>query len=189
MATKKTATRKTPAKKAAVNKTATKSSAGRQTKPGLDIVGAPGKIADSITESTRNIWLAGIGALGRAQIEGSKLFESLVTEGANLENNARHYVDDKVESTVGIVNEQVKDARTRAGKTWNTLEAAFEDRVQRTLTKLGIPSRAEVDALHAKVNALSARTARPAAKKSPAKATKRTAQAPSPPAPVPPTID
>lgn len=190
MASKKTATGKTPARKATASSAPAKKAASRRAQAALKVGETPAKIADSITESTRNIWLAGIGALGRAQIEGSKLFESLVTEGAGLESNARHYVDDKIETTRETVNEQVKDARARASTTWNKFEAAFEERVQRTLTRLGIPTRDEVDALHAKIDALSARPIRTPARKAPAKAakkaTKKAAKAPAA-APVAPT--
>ena len=36
------------------------------------------RLSRTLTESAQQIWLAGVGAFGRAQAEGAKLFEALV---------------------------------------------------------------------------------------------------------------
>ena len=66
------------------------------------------RLSKSLSESAQQIWLAGVGAFGRAQAEGTKLFEGLVKEGLNLEQTARKLagnradvVRDAVESRVG----------------------------------------------------------------------------------------
>ncbi|MFX8262767.1 phasin family protein, partial [Acinetobacter baumannii] len=58
-------------------------------------------------------------------------------------------VRDAVESRVG-------QARERAADTWDRLEKVFEDRVQRALVKLGVPNREDLQALSARVDALTA---------------------------------
>ena len=121
-------------------------------------------LGKSITESAQQIWLAGIGAFNRAQAEGGKLFESLVRDGLSLERSARtraEVVRDAVEDTVG-------HARERAGETWDRLEKVFEDRVQRTLVKLGVPARADLDALGARVERLTAELRKANARGTPA---------------------
>ena len=128
------------------------------------------RLSKTLSESAQQIWLAGVGAFGRAQAEGTKLFESLVKEGLNLEQTARKFaggradvVRDSVESTVG-------QARERATDTWDRLEKVFEDRVQRALVKLGVPGRDDLTDLSRRVEALTAElrrqngaSARPAA--------------------------
>ena len=42
-----------------------------------------------VRDSSRQIWLAGLGAFSRAQAEGTKLFESLVEQGQKLEAKTR----------------------------------------------------------------------------------------------------
>ena len=41
---------------------------------------APKDLSKSVLESSRLIWLAGLGAFSRAQQEGTKVFESLVKQ-------------------------------------------------------------------------------------------------------------
>ena len=47
------------------------------------------RLSKTLSESAQQIWLAGVGAFGRAQAEGGKLFEGLVKEGLNFEQTAR----------------------------------------------------------------------------------------------------
>src|SRR3546814_15221470 len=86
--------------------------------------------------SAQQIWLAGVGAFGRAQAEGTKLFEGLVKEGLNLEQTARKFADHRGNAVRDVVENRVDQARECATDTWDRLEKVFEDRVQRALTKL-----------------------------------------------------
>ena len=52
------------------------------------------------------------------------------------------------------VEEHVGNARERAVDTWDKLEKVFEDRVQRSLTRLGVPGREEIAALIDRVDQL-----------------------------------
>ena len=67
---------------------------------------------------------------------------------------------------------QVKD---RANDTWDRLEKVFEERVQRALTRLGVPGREELQSLIGRVDELNARLrdlaggSAPAEKKTPPK--------------------
>src|SRR3546814_8122501 len=83
--------------------------------------------------SAQQIWLAGVGAFGRAQAEGTKLFEGLVKEGLNLEQTARKFADHRGNAVRDVVENRVDQARERATDTWDRLEKVFEDRVQRAL--------------------------------------------------------
>ena len=157
---------------------------------------SPGKTSDAnaqahaerlhkgLSESAQQIWLAGVGAFGRAQAEGAKLFEALVKEGLNLEQTARKFAGGQAEVVRDAVESRVGTARERAADTWDRLEKVFEDRVQRALIKLGVPSRDDlgslvdrVDALNAELRKLGGAPAKSAARKAPAKkATKKAAK-------------
>ena len=41
------------------------------------------QLAEQLKASAQEIWLAGLGALARAQEEGGKMFDTLVKEGAD----------------------------------------------------------------------------------------------------------
>jgi poly(hydroxyalkanoate) granule-associated protein len=121
----------------------------------------------TIMESAQQIWAAGLGAFGRAQAEGSKLFEGLVKEGLNLEAKTRKIATGKVGEVRGAVETGVSQVRERTQETWDRLEQVFEHRVSRALNKLGVPGRKELDELLKRVDELNreVRKITPAAKK------------------------
>lgn len=112
------------------------------------------KMSKSIVDSAQQIWMAGMGAFNRAQGEGSKLFEALVKEGMNIEQHTRKLAGGKVDAVRDAVENRVGVARERATDTWDRLEKVFEERVQRALNRLGVPSREDLSDLTARVNSL-----------------------------------
>lgn len=112
------------------------------------------RLARSLGESAQHIWLAGIGALGRAQSEGSKLFASLVEEGQQMEQQARKSAGDRAAEAMGAVGKGVDEVREAAEGTWDRWEKGFDERMQRALSRLGVPSRQDVQALEREVAAL-----------------------------------
>ena len=132
-------------------------------------------LSRSLVESAQQIWMAGVGAFNRAQGEGSKLFEALVSEGMNIEKHTRKLATGRVDAVRDAVEDRVAGARVRATDTWDRLEKVFEDRVQRALNKLGIPGREEVAGLNARVDALTAQLRRNDGKAVPRAAAKKPA--------------
>jgi poly(hydroxyalkanoate) granule-associated protein len=110
------------------------------------------QISRTLSESAQQVWLAGVGAFSRAQNEGSKLFEALIKEGLKLEQNAVKFAGGQADAVRGKVENTVGQARERATDTWDRLEKVFEDRVQRALTKLGVPGRDDLAELTRKVD-------------------------------------
>jgi poly(hydroxyalkanoate) granule-associated protein len=107
-----------------------------------------------LLESAQQIWMAGLGAFGRAQEEGTKLFEGLVKEGLALEQKTRSFATGKVDVARDAVETTVATVRARTADTWDRLEKVFEDRVSRALGKLGVPGRDEMQALIDRVDEL-----------------------------------
>lgn len=136
-------------------KKATKKSAPRSRPAKGDAAGAEA-LSKSISESAQQIWLAGVGAFGRAQAEGTRLFDGLMKEGAGLEKTARAYANTRAGTVRNAVETGVGQTRDRAADTWDRLEKVFEDRVQRALVKLGVPGRDDVQSLSKRVDALTA---------------------------------
>lgn len=142
------------------------------------------RLSKSLGESAQQVWLAGVGAFGRAQSEGTKLFETLVKEGLSLEQTTRKLAGGKAQVMRDAVETTVGQARERASDTWDRLEKVFEERVQRALRRLEVPSREDLSTLIERVEELNAELRKlggvpagkpKAARKSPArKATKAT---------------
>jgi len=147
------------------------------------------QMSRSLVESAQQIWMAGVGAFTRAQGEGSKLFEALVKEGMNIEQHTRKLATGKVDAVRDAVEDRVGVVRERATDTWDRLEKVFEERVQRALNRLGVPSREEladlvarVDALTTELKKLGVKPAAKAAAKTAAPAKKATAKRAAKPA-------
>jgi len=131
-------------------------------------------LSRTLSESAQQVWLAGVGAFGRAQAEGGKLFDALVKEGVNFEQTARKFAGGRAEQVRDVVENRVGQARERATDTWDRLEKVFEDRVQRALTQLGVPGRDDLGELSKRVETLTAELRR---QRSAAPANKTTATA------------
>jgi poly(hydroxyalkanoate) granule-associated protein len=109
----------------------------------------------SISDSARDIWLAGLGAFSRTQEQGEKIFESLIEEGEKFQDQTRKDVSDKVVNLRGQVESSVDSARKRATGGFVKLENLFENRVARVLGRLGIPTAEDIQLLTRRVQQLS----------------------------------
>lgn len=135
---------------------------------------------DKVKEQAQQIWLAGLGAFAKAQEEGTKAFEKLVTDGITLQRKVQSTAQEKMAETTQKVSQAAHQFNERATGQWDKLENIFEDRVAKALSRLGVPSSEDMAALHARIAALEAqlgqakKAAAPrktAAKKAPAKKT------------------
>jgi poly(hydroxyalkanoate) granule-associated protein len=136
-------------------------------------------LAGQVKDSAQQIWLAGMGAFARAQAEGSKVFETLVKEGTSLQKKTQSAAEDKLSEVTGKMSSMAGDVQAKAGQHWDKLESIFEERTAKALNKLGVPSAKDVDALIARIDALSAQVAKLAkpATARPAPAAKKAAAA------------
>lgn len=129
------------------------------------------------SESARQVWLAGVGAWSRAQAEGSKLFDSLVRDGMEAEREGSRTQGGGA-SRGGPGAGDAADVRGFASGAWDRMGQFVEDAVQRSLLRLGVPRREDMEALGRRIDALGeelreARAAGASASK-PAKKTART---------------
>ena len=109
----------------------------------------------AVLDSSRQIWLAGLGAFSKAQAGGMKVFETLVQQGEVLEKKTRHVAADAAAAARGAAKAKAKEVQAMAGGTWDKLEQVFEDRVARALSKLGVHTQSDVERLAERVDALS----------------------------------
>lgn len=115
---------------------------GEQVSPLRALSGA----SRDLRKSTHQIWLAGLGAFARSEEEGSGFFDALVDAGREVERRARDRAP-RVEE----IRERV---RHHTGETMDRMERAFDDRLGKALSRLGIPNKREVEALRQRVQEL-----------------------------------
>ncbi len=133
-------------------------------------------LAGAVKDSAQQIWLAGMGAFAKAQAEGGKVFETLVKEGVSLQRKTQSAAESKLSDVGQKMSSMAGEVSAKAGQQWDKLESIFEDRVARSLKKLGVPSAKDVDALIERIDALSRQVAQLGKAKAPAK---KAAQAPA----------
>jgi len=131
------------------------------------------QLAKQVMESAQQIWLAGLGAFSKTQVEGKKVFETLVKQGEALETRTRHVA----EATIETARDQASRTFEAASGKFDKLEQVFEARVHKSLNRLGVLTSKDVEALSAQVTGLAdsvrallaqekrASAARPVAKK------------------------
>ena len=124
-------------------------------------------------ESSQHIWLAGLGAMAKAQSQGTKAFEALIADGLAFQRKTHQAAQEKITEATEQLSHLAKDFGQQTTGRIDRLEHLFEDRVARALTRLGMPSMADVEALQQRVAALEAQLAA-----RPAKAPSKTAKAP-----------
>lgn len=113
----------------------------RKTRPGAR---DDNDTAQAVRDSAQKIWLAGLGAFERARTEGPRMFETLVEQGRNMGARA-----------VGAADDVLKSVRQAdySGR-WDKLEQVFEDRVSRSLQRLGVLTAQDVESLSRQVREL-----------------------------------
>src|SRR5688572_29274597 len=117
-------------------------------KTGSSSRASSGDSAQAVRDSAQKIWLAGLGAFERAKSEGPRMFETLVEQGRNMGARA-----------VGAADEALKGLRQAnysSGGKWDKLEQVFEERVSRSLNRLGVLTRNEIEELSRQVQELNA---------------------------------
>jgi poly(hydroxyalkanoate) granule-associated protein len=110
--------------------------------------------------SAHQIWLAGLGAMSRAQAGAPKVFEELMREGSKLQGGAldaaQKVVMQAFQGAQKSVNQRVDTVKEQASETWDNLEKIFQTRVQRAMHQLGMPTAEEITALSRRVHELAA---------------------------------
>jgi poly(hydroxyalkanoate) granule-associated protein len=107
-------------------------------------------LGQSVVESAQKIWLAGLGAFSRARSDGDGLFNTLVEQGKGLRQRARGAADDALKT----VRSQADATFSQAQGQWDKLEQVFEERVSRSLNRLGVMTREEIEDLTRQVQEL-----------------------------------
>ncbi len=96
-----------------------------------------------LIENVQQIWLAGMGAIAKAQKEGPAAFQEAVADGFKLltrsRSTAEQVIRDAFDAAQGTVESRLDSARDQANETWDNLETLFQSRVH-TCSRSGSPS-------------------------------------------------
>src|SRR5256885_2198817 len=115
------------------------------------ISSAKQNIVDQVRANARDVWLAGLGAFAAMQDEGgkvlsttrtesTKVLKALVSQGKEIEALAKKTA---VKQTENVVD--------KTSQTIDKLEQVFQDRLSRTLSRLGVPTSEDIKALTVRV--------------------------------------
>ena len=113
-------------------------------------------MAANVKESAQQIWLAGLGAFSKAQAEGGKVFEALVKQGLDMQRQSQSAAQEKLHAAGTRMSRMASELSSRATGQWDKLENIFEERVAKSLHRLGVPSSKDLEALHARLSQLEA---------------------------------
>jgi poly(hydroxyalkanoate) granule-associated protein len=142
------------------------------------------RVAQSDTQvwmvnALHEVWLAGLGAVLRAQRGAPKLLEELIAEGARFQQDKQDLAEQTFRRLVGDAQARLKagasQARGQAREALENLEQIFQTRVHRALTQLGVPSAEELAVLGSRVEALS-QSVEKLARRTPQRAARGTAR-------------
>ena len=105
--------------------------------------GVTRRVTDFVKDSAHNVWLAGLGFWAKAERNGSEMFEQLVKDGEKIESKVKEkdLFGGRIERTQERVNESI-----------TKLENVFDQRMAKTLNKLQIPSRRDIDGLKGQID-------------------------------------
>jgi poly(hydroxyalkanoate) granule-associated protein len=114
-------------------------------------------LAEQVKASAQDIWLAGLGALAKAQEEGERMFSTLVEDGVRMQRTTQTVAQEKLDeltARMAYVGQRVGATSAQTAPAWDRLETIFEERVAKAMAALGMPTAQEVRALHLRVDEL-----------------------------------
>ncbi len=116
-----------------------------------------------ISDRLEHVFLAGLGALSTASEIGAKTFESLVDQGEQYRKKASKTTEKLIREAQEAVRDVTENAQSRASGLFDQvrdtsnvskLHDVFDRRVDSALSRIGVPTRKDFDALNAKLDKL-----------------------------------
>ena len=114
-------------------------------------------LVDSALDKAHKVALAGVGVAGEAVDAGSKVFDRLVERGEKVESqgreslgNWRDKAEEKVQQVRSAAEKGIEQTRTKA-------RTGIDERLERRLENLGVPGKADMEAVVERLSAIEAR--------------------------------
>lgn len=109
----------------------------------------------NVLDAVQQVWLAGMGAIARAQQEGPKAFQDAVGEGLKLLDKSREGAEqmlrDLLDSTQDTMRTRIDGVREQASETLDNIEAVLQNRIQKAMLQMGVPNADELRLLNRRI--------------------------------------
>lgn len=117
----------------------------------------PRSVVESAVETAHKVALAGVGAAGEAADAGAKVFDRLVARGEKVESQGRESLsgwrdkaEEKVQQVRSAAEKGIEQTRTKA-------RTGIDEHLERRLEELGVPGKADLEAVIERLSAIEAR--------------------------------
>ena len=110
--------------------------------------------SESVAPPAQHVWLAGLGALAKAQQEGNKAIEALVNDGLAFQRKSQSEAQQRLQEATERLSHLTTDFGQSTSGRVDKLEHLFEDRVAKALHRLGMPSLLDIQMLNDRVTQL-----------------------------------
>jgi len=117
---------------------------------------SPKTTPDSPVLPAQQVWLAGLGAIAKAQEQGSKAIEALVNDGLAFQRKSQAEAQQRLQEATERLSHMASDFGQQATGRVDKLEHLFEDRVAKALHRLGMPTLLDIQMLNDRVAQLEA---------------------------------
>lgn len=107
--------------------------------------------AQAFAPPAHQVWLAGLGAMAKAQEQGSKAMEALLNDGLAFQRKSQAEAQQRLQEATERLSHLASDFGQNASGRVDKLEHLFEDRVAKALHRLGIPSLLDIQMLSERV--------------------------------------
>ena len=114
---------------------------------------------DNTPPNAQHVWLAGLGAMAKAQEQGSKAIEALLNDGLNFQRKSQAEAQQRLQEATERLSHIASDFGQQTTGRVDKLEHLFEDRVAKALHRLGMPSLLDMQMLNDRVAQLEAQLA------------------------------
>jgi poly(hydroxyalkanoate) granule-associated protein len=99
----------------------------------------------------QQVWLAGLGAMAKAQEQGSKAMEALLSDGLAFQRKSQAEAQQRLQEATERLGHLASDFGQSTSGRVDKLEHLFEDRVAKALHRLGMPSLLDIQMLSERV--------------------------------------
>ena len=114
---------------------------------------APAQAQSTLT--ARTLMLAGVGAAALLQRKGSVLFATCVADGKQFQGRGSQLVHDFGQQAMSSARSRLAPLQSGAQQMYQHGLQQVEQSLARVMSRAGVPSKHEVDALSARIDALS----------------------------------
>jgi len=104
------------------------------------------QLQDGVVDGSKDIWLAGLGALATVEEEGSKVFDNLVNKGKERESKGKKQIEGALDN--------LKKKREEVSTTFEGSISTLEEQLSSVFERFGVPSKKEMESLASKVDTL-----------------------------------